>query len=294
MKKLAGHIFLIIVILFFAVFVQDSLAKTDLSITATDITFSKEQALAEDRVRIFARVFNTGDIDVYGFVVFLNNGQEIAEPQPISVKVNTYDDVFIDWLVKEGIFDIQAKIIATQPQDEVSANDTAVRENYLVDLDTDGDGLGNIQDSDDDNDGLTDEQEIILGTDSLKQDTDGDKAKDNIDFFPLDSTEWRDTDNDDLGDNADQDDDNDGLTDDEELFVYGTNPLNPDTDNDGVFDKKEIEIGKNPLIADKTQASMLEATKSFFENKGISLEFASLIGGLVLLFLIFIIFRKLL
>jgi len=280
--------------LFFAVFVKDSLAKTDLSITATDITFSKEQALAGDKVRIFARVFNIGDNDAYGFVVFLNNGQEIAEPQPISVKVNTYDDVFIDWLVEEGSFDVQAKIITTQPQDEVSTNDTAVREDYLVDLDTDGDGLGNSQDPDDDNDGLTDKQEIVLGTDPLKQDTDKDKAKDNIDSFPLDNTEWCDTDNDGLGDNADQDDDNDGLADDEELFVYGTNPLNPDSDNDGVFDKKEIEIGKNPLIADRTQASILEAAKSFFENKGISLEVVSLIGGLVLLFLIFIIFRKLL
>jgi len=282
---------LVILLLGFAFSV---LAETDLSITATDITFSKEQALVGDRVRIFARVFNIGDTDVYGFVVFLNNDQQIGEPQPISVKVNTYDDVFVGWLAEEGSFDIKAKIIATQPQDEVSTNDTAVRENYLVDLDTDSDGLGNSQDLDDDNDGLTDEEEIVLGTDTLKEDTDGDKVKDNIDAFPLDSTEWRDTDNDGLGDNADQDDDNDGLTDEEELFVYGTNPLNPDSDNDGVFDKKEIEIGKNPLIADKAQASVLEAVKGFLENKGISLEFASLIGGLILLFLIFIIFRKLL
>ncbi|MBA7686606.1 hypothetical protein ES703_95056 [subsurface metagenome] len=285
-------VFLLVILLL--AFGFSVLAETDLSITATDITFSKEQALVGDRVRIFARVFNMGDIDVYGFVVFFNNDQQIGESQPISVKVNTYDDVFVDWLAEEGSFDVKAKIIATQPQDEVSANDTAVRENYLVDLDTDGDGLGNSQDSDDDNDGLTDEEEIVLGTDPLKEDTDGDKVKDNIDAFPLDSTEWRDTDNDGLGDNADQDDDNDGLTDEEELFVYGTNPLNADSDNDGVSDKKEIDAGTNPLIADKVQTSVLEAVKGFLENKGISLELASLIGGLLLLFLIFIIFRKLL
>jgi len=40
--------------------------------------------------------------------------------------------------------------------------------------DTDNDGLNNVEDDDDDNDGLTDLEEAVLGTDSLRADTDGD------------------------------------------------------------------------------------------------------------------------
>ena len=120
--------FLIVVIpLFLLLAVEDSLAKTDLSITATDITFSKEEPVEGDKVRIFARVFNVGDIDIYGFVIFsMSNGQEIADPQPISVKVNTYDDVFIDWPVEAGTYNIQAKIIGTNPADENPDNTMTV------------------------------------------------------------------------------------------------------------------------------------------------------------------------
>jgi hypothetical protein len=46
------------------------------------------------------------------------------------------------------------------------------------------------------------------------------------DAFPLDAKEWRDTDGDGLGDDADPDDDNDGFTDIEER-QGGTDPLDP-------------------------------------------------------------------
>jgi len=46
------------------------------------------------------------------------------------------------------------------------------------------------------------------------------------------------------------DSDLDGLTDGEEILVYGTNPLNADTDGDGLTDSLEIEVGINPLRVD--------------------------------------------
>jgi len=46
------------------------------------------------------------------------------------------------------------------------------------------------------------------------------------DAFPRDPKEWRDTDGDGIGDNADPDDDGDGFTDDEERRA-GTDPLDP-------------------------------------------------------------------
>ena len=45
-------------------------AKTDLSISEADITFSKDDFLAGDTVKIYARVFNSGDTDVFGNVIF--------------------------------------------------------------------------------------------------------------------------------------------------------------------------------------------------------------------------------
>jgi len=47
-------------------------------------------------------------------------------------------------------------------------------------LDTDGDGAGDVCDNDDDNDGLSDMEENILGTDLLIKDSDGDGVEDGI------------------------------------------------------------------------------------------------------------------
>jgi len=52
-----------------------------------------------------------------------------------------------------------------------------------------------------------------------------------------------------LGMAADPDDDNDGLSDDAELNVHGTNPLLADTDGDSMDDGQELDEGLNPLDA---------------------------------------------
>jgi hypothetical protein len=62
-------------------------------------------------------------------------------------------------------------------------------------------------------------------------DTDGDGVGDNADAFPTDPTEWADTDGDGVGDNADPnptsnlDSDADGLSDDYETVISGTDPF---------------------------------------------------------------------
>ena len=247
-----------------------ALAKTDLSLNVSDITFSEKEPLAGEKVRVFARVFNLGDEDVYGFVVFSMNHEALGEPQPISVKVGTYDDVFFDWVANGGTFDVEAKIAATRPADEDSLNDSAIQENYFVDLDADGDGIGDTKDNDNDNDGLTDETEKSLGTNPRQPDSDGDTVIDSKDAFPLDITEWQDTDNDGLGDNLDADDDNDGLTDEDELLVYNTNPLKIDTDGDGLSDKREVDLNVGFLKPNRNEwqavglglASIVAAVKS--------------------------------
>ena len=75
-------------------------------------------------------------------------------------------------------------------------NDNCVLVTNLDQLDTDGDGLGNVCDTDDDNDGTVDSR----------------------DAFPLDAAEISDLDGDNIGDNADTDDDNDGTADASDVF----------------------------------------------------------------------------
>ena len=109
---------------------------------------------------------------------------------------------------------------------------------YTESVDTDGDGTGNNADNDDDNDGLSDEDETTVGTDPLNPDSDGDGVNDSTDDLPLDGAETVDTDGDGTGNNADLDDDNDGLSDTDEIAA-GTNPLNPDSDGDGIADASD-------------------------------------------------------
>ena len=87
-------------------------------------------------------------------------------------------------------------------------------------------------------------------------------AENNLkDAFPYDASEWLDTDADGIGNNADEDDDNDGVLDQFDLFSL--NPLeskdtdgdgigdNADTDddNDGYSDPEEVAEGTDPLDA---------------------------------------------
>jgi len=80
-------------------------------------------------------------------------------------------------------------------------------------------------------------------------DSDGDGVPDNQDVFPFNADEYLDTDGDGEGNNADTDDDNDGMPDDWELS-YGLNPLKDDAgsdpDGDGISNINEFNLGIAP------------------------------------------------
>lgn len=80
-------------------------------------------------------------------------------------------------------------------------------------------------------------------------DSDNDGVTDALDAFPLDPSEWKDRDNDGIGDFADTDDDNDWLPDSWEL-QYGLNPsiddASSDLDGDGVSNLTEFQNGTDP------------------------------------------------
>ena len=121
------------------------------------------------------------------------------------------------------------------------ATDNCVDTSNPDQLDTDEDGLGNVCDTDDDNDGTSDEEDDFPLDETEDTDTDDDGTGDNADTdddndgtsdeddaFPLDETEDTDTDDDGTGDNADTDDDGDGFTDSEEETA-NTDPLDADS-----------------------------------------------------------------
>ncbi|MBD5520240.1 MAG: VWA domain-containing protein [Lachnospiraceae bacterium] len=141
---------------------------------------------------------------------------------------------------------------------------------------------------DTDNDGIPDYLEDYFGTDKYKKDTDGDGMSDYIEIFLIDLNPTAiDTDGNGVNDGDEDadadglsnlyeieigtnlikaDSDNDGLSDSEEINLYGTDPLKYDTDEDGVSDGKEVELGTNPLVAEEVFLVTASADDEYNED----------------------------
>lgn len=137
-------------------------------------------------------------------------------------------------------------------------------------IDTDDDGMCDILDEDDDNDGVLDAEDAFPFDPFESLDSDGDGFGDNSDFdddndfvddridaFPLDPTESTDTDEDGIGNNADTDDDNDEIADVDDAFPLDASE-NADSDGDGTGDNADTDddndgcrddLDPNPLVA---------------------------------------------
>jgi len=166
----------------------------DLSITAGSISFSTSKLYAGDSVRIYASVRNVGDVDVTGYIFFYQGSMPIGRSQTISLRADgAPDEVFVDFTVPQGSFNIRAIIQGTSPQDVNPSNDVAVTPLYhpLVDedrdgvedetdncpsqensdqLDTDEDDIGDVCDDDWDNDSVTNAQDFAPNDPSVTQD----------------------------------------------------------------------------------------------------------------------------
>jgi len=109
--------------------------------------------------------------------------------------------------------------------------------------------------TDTDGDGLSDIQEVQMGTDPLNADTDGDTIKDGDEASYHTDPLNPDTDGDGLNDGAEiaykadplaVDSDGDTLPDGVEVHDLGTSPINPDTDGDGLNDNVDPDPGQLP------------------------------------------------
>jgi hypothetical protein len=155
--------------------------------------------------------------------------------------------------------------------------------------DADGDGLADAIEGDrgtdpskpdSDGDGLDDGEEVdIYGTDPLKADTDGDGVVDGDEAYAGSDPKTADgrlpdADSDGLADvfetrhgydPKDPDGDDDGLSDGDELRIFGTDPVRRDTDADGFADGDELRLGYDPTGSDRLSG---DETKGFEEKGG--------------------------
>lgn len=64
----------------------------------------------------------------------------------------------------------------------------------------------------------------------------------------------------------DVDTDSDGLSDEQEINVYFTDPKNPDTDSDGFSDGEEIKNNFSPLFGDKKKLIQVDSDKDYLND----------------------------
>lgn len=147
---------------------------------------------------------------------------------------------------------------------------------------------------DNDEDGINNYYESIYGTDKDKADTDGDTLSDFEELMAIgtDATLY-DTDGNGICD-ADEDFDEDGLTaieelsygtntmaedsdldeisDYDEIFEIGTDPVMEDTDEDGLSDGLEWKLGTNPLLADTDGDGTIDGEEKIEQQVTLEME----------------------
>ncbi|OIP64636.1 hypothetical protein AUK15_03105 [Candidatus Nomurabacteria bacterium CG2_30_43_9] len=151
----------------------------------TNIWYSKDPFFTGEKIRIYTIIFNGSSYDLEGTVEFLDNGVLMGESNFALSGGGRVRDVWVDWKATEGKHTMTARITGTTSSLAGGAKRAIVLDNTEtgkserdVDLDTDGDGVGNIEDLDDDNDDVSDVDELRNSTNPLKKDTDGDGLSD--------------------------------------------------------------------------------------------------------------------
>ena len=262
----------------------------DMGISSSDIFFSETTLIAGQKITLYAVINNYGKYDIPGYASFYTGSQLIGSSQVVSIRAyGVSDEVFVNFVVPEGSFNIRVDITRVnntedkQPiADENPANNSALTGMFYPEKDADGDGVidkndncpnmansdqtdtdgdkvGNVCDSDDDNDGLTDEKEREIGTNPLDSDTDDDGILDGQDNCPkISNQNQADKDKDGAGDACDS--------------VDNSVPPPPaDTDGDGVPNGRDnCKTVANASQADNDKDGIGDACDADDDNDGVS------------------------
>lgn len=185
MKKiLIGSLWVIIGILPIATFAAEDSVK-NAGFVPANIWYSQDPFFGGDKIRIYTVVFNGSTEDIVGTVEFLNNGLVIGTTDFSLASGGRARDAWVDWIAETGKNVTTARIVGVSAVGKdgkkrpiTLANTETGQSERVVDIDTDGDDIGDIDDLDDDGDTVNDIDEIRNSTDPLKKDTDGDGTGD--------------------------------------------------------------------------------------------------------------------
>jgi hypothetical protein len=260
----------------------------DMGISASDIFFSKSTLISGGPIILYAAIKNYGVYDISGYATFYSGSNIIGSSQIVSIRAaGVSDEVFVSWIVPQGSFNIRVDITRVNEEkqpisDENPANDSALTGMFYPEKDGDGDGvidkndncpsmansdqtdtdgdkIGNVCDSDDDNDGLTDTEEQEIGTNPLDSDTDDDGILDGQDNCPKVSNQNQ------------ADKDKDGVGDACDSVDNSVAPAPADTDHDGVPDSRDnCKTTANASQADNDKDGSGDACDADDDNDGLS------------------------
>ena len=241
-----------------------ALAAGSFGFVNNNLWTSDTKPLAGESLEIYTVIINGSKEEFQGQVVFYDGEEAIGEAKTFKLTKDGSQIISQSWKAAAGDHKLSARIkdafllAADGSKKAISAAESSnsVSENLFVDIDTDGDTLG-------------DKEETAQGTDPEKSDTDGDGYDDAIDNAPTDSHSFpgTDTDGDGISDKVDTDIDNDGLYNWEEEKI-GTDPARYDSDGDGVSDKDNYLAtkAKEAAVAVKNTSSAVAANNESEKN----------------------------
>ena len=167
---------LLIIAFMLLVFPIVSLAQVSNIGIIQGIWFSADEFFAGDQIRIYTAVQNNSGEDIEGIIEFFDNDISIGQKN-FTLLDRRVTEVWMDDIVSEGKHDYSVSITEAsinkpgQPAESVTPRIIKSDNTILVDVDTDGDNIGDQEDPDDDNDGVPDTVERSENTDPLDKDS---------------------------------------------------------------------------------------------------------------------------
>jgi len=142
------------------------------------IWFSKYPVFVGDEVKIYTALYNNSEYGISGDLYFYNNNKEIGKANFKMPANSGAKDVWIEWIALKGDVEISAEmknVLIMDFQEKKNnnigfQNAQIAKSKIFIDFDNDKDGIGNIKDNDDDNDGVSDLTEIAEGTNPFEAD----------------------------------------------------------------------------------------------------------------------------
>lgn len=173
-RILVGLVFTTLLVPFF-VFAEQALPSFGL--IKNTVWYSSDPFFAGTQIRVYSGLFNGSGEDVTGVASFYDNDSLVGIREFSIQAGGAFQQIWVDWVPTKGNHAI--KVLLTSATIEqvggarlpVALSDQPVGiDQRFIDSDTDGDQIGDVEDTDDDNDGTSDAEELRKGTNPLVAD----------------------------------------------------------------------------------------------------------------------------